>query len=127
VEKLVIEKTKSTPSILLDPATDVLEIRGESYPENAAKFYSPLFARLRDYLALPGAGPVTVDMEIIYFNSSSSKIFFNLFELLSTAAAGGREVVVNWRFHEDNETAEECGEEFMEDAPALAFNLIRVP
>ena len=128
MESLFVESTKSSPYIHFDPQLHVLEIKGESYPENAAKFYAPMFAWLEEYLAsVDNDQIIEVNMEIVYFNSSSSKVFMNFFELLQDAAVAGKNVVVNWRCHEDNETAIECGEEFMEDLENLTFNIIEIP
>jgi len=33
---------------------------------------------------------------------------------------------VNWRYHEENESAMECGEEFMEDVERIDFNLVEL-
>jgi hypothetical protein len=35
--------------------------------------------------------------------------------------------VVNWKYHADNNTALECGEEFQEDLENVAFNLVELP
>lgn len=48
----------------------------------------------------------------------------DLFDLLDDAASLNTDVVVNWRYHEDNELALECGEEFMEDVKNIHFNLV---
>lgn len=123
MEALIIEATKSSPFIHFDGAQNVLVIKGESYPENAAKTYAPMFAWLEEYLKGLGDEVVRVDMEITYFNSSSSKILMNFFDMLEDAAEGGKKIVVNWHYHENNETAMECGEEFMEDMSCVEFNL----
>ena len=123
MEAFIIEATKSSPFIHFDGAQNVLVIKGESYPENAAKTYAPVFVWLEEYLKGLGDEIVRVDMEITYFNSSSSKILMNFFDMLEDAAGGGKKIVVNWRYHQDNETAMECGEEFMEDMSFVEFNL----
>lgn len=123
MEELIIEATKSFPYIHFDHAGNRLEIKGESYPENAAKAYAPMFAWLEEYLMGLQDEMVRVDLEITYFNSSSSKILMNFFDMLEDAAQAGKKIVVNWYYHEDNETALECGEEFMEDMDLVEFNL----
>jgi len=127
METLTIAATKSSPYICFDPQNHLLEIKGESYPENFTAFYKPLFAMLEEYLASESDEPFEVNLEIIYFNSSSSKVFMNLFEMLDAAAENGTRIVVNWRYHEENDTALECGEEFMEDVNAIVFNLVKIP
>jgi len=126
MENLTIPATKSSPYVHFDTRTRVLEMKGESYPENAAKFYAPVFSWVEQYLAsIDDDLPVEVNMEIVYFNSSSSKVYMNFFELLQNAVVSGKKIVVNWRYHEENETALECGEEFREDLEDLPFNLVK--
>lgn len=119
---LIIEKTEATPGICFDPASGLLELRGESYPENTAEFYAPVFEWLRKYL--PASLDTTVNMEIIYFNSSSSKALMNFFDLLDDSAATGKKIAVNWFYDAGNESALEYGEEFKEDLNRLEFNLV---
>ena len=45
MEAIIIEATKSSPFIYIDPATHLIQIKGESYPENAAKFFGPILVR----------------------------------------------------------------------------------
>lgn len=40
---LCIDGSKSTPQIDFNPETNQLRIKGQSYPENAYKFYEPIF------------------------------------------------------------------------------------
>ena len=64
MRELYIEKTKSTPEVRFDPQNNKLAINGQSYPENAFKFYEPIFTWLEEYLQdarqgariSPGAG-----------------------------------------------------------------------
>jgi len=120
---LCIEGTKSSPRMSFDPASGVLDISGESYPENCQRVYEPMFQWLQELFIKQPQCRVLVNMEIRYFNSSSSRIFMNLFDLLDEQAAKGREIEVRWRFHEENDTARECGEEFMADVSDLSFCL----
>ncbi|MDP4127122.1 MAG: DUF1987 domain-containing protein [Bacillota bacterium] len=125
MNNLLIEKTQSTPTIQFDFLSNVLKISGESFPENTAKFYSPVLEWLREYIEqLDSATEVTMEFNIIYFNSSTSKIFMTIFDMLEGAVENGKKICVNWRCDEKNETAIECGEEFKEDLDVLPFNLI---
>ena len=124
MENLIIDKTESTPEIRFDYASGILALRGESYPENTAEFYAPVFEWLRKFLADSNELAMTVNMEIIYFNSSSSKALMNFFDLLDEAVAEGRKIAVNWIYDTGNESALEYGEEFKEDLKFLEFNLV---
>ncbi|MCP5158444.1 MAG: DUF1987 domain-containing protein [Gammaproteobacteria bacterium] len=128
MDKLIIEATRSSPAIAFDAETSWLQIRGESYPENAAAFYAPVFAWLKEFLAEHDpAATVQVDLEILYLNSSSTKVMLNLFDLLDQVAQDGAPVVVNWRYDPDNETILECGQDLSEELEALTFNLVERP
>ena len=43
MSNLYIEQTKSTPRIQFEADSNKLRIEGQSYPENAFKFYEPVF------------------------------------------------------------------------------------
>jgi len=122
--KYSVQATKSSPQIDFDPDTMLFEIKGESYPENCWGFYSPMFEWLEDFFGKTNRDCVEINMEILYFNSSSSKTFMDFFDMLDDQAERGKNIVVNWRYHEENEPAMECGEEFMEDVNNIKFNLI---
>ncbi|BDQ35856.1 hypothetical protein SYK_02160 [Pseudodesulfovibrio nedwellii] len=122
--KYCVEATNSSPHIRFDPDEMSFEIKGESYPENCWAFYSPMFEWLEGFFDSINGDRVEIDMEIIYFNSSSSKTFMDFFEMLDGYAEKGRNIVVNWRYHEENESAMECGEEFMGDVEQIKFNLV---
>lgn len=124
MENLIIAKTETTPEIRFDFSSGVLEMRGESYPENTAEFYAPVFAWLSKFLAGGNEKSVIVNMEIVYFNSSSSKALMNFFDVLDEAVAEGKKVAVNWIYDAENESALEYGEEFKEDLESLEFNLV---
>lgn len=122
--KYSVPATSSSPAINFDPETLSFEIRGESYPENCWAFYSPMFKWLDNFFGWINGDQIQINMEILYFNSSSSKTFMDLFDMLDAQAAKGKNILVNWRYHEENESAMECGEEFMEDVSNIRFNLV---
>ena len=127
MENLVIQGSKYTPEIAFDAGRNTLEIKGYSYPENAAAFYAPVMEWLTAYLEQGGREPIRVNMELIYFNSSSSKILLDLFDLLDGHAAKGQPIRVNWIYDAENESACECGQEFEEDIEHLEFELVKKP
>jgi hypothetical protein len=124
MDNLIIEKTTSTPYINFDAQANKLTVAGESFPENAAKFYAPVLEWLTEYIAGVENQEVLAEMDIIYFNSSTSKILMLFFNALDNAAAAGKNITVNWRCDARNETAIECGEEFQEDLQNVPFNIV---
>ena len=116
MRELYIEKTKSTPEVRFDPQNNKLIIDGQSYPENAFKFYEPIFNWLDEYLL---NAEQEVILEIYYYmpyvNTSSSKCVMMLLEKLENAHKKGQKVAIRWYYDEENEMALECAEEFKED------------
>ncbi len=124
MDNLFIEATKYTPKISFDSTTHTLEITGETYPENAAEFYSPVFDWLEEYLGQLKKQTVVVNIEIVYFNSSSSKVLMDLFDRLEEAVKDGKNITLNWIYDKEDESALEYGEEFQEDLETLKLNLV---
>ncbi len=124
MDNLLIEATKYTPKILFDAENHQLEIKGETYPENTAEFYAPVFKWLEEYLAELQDEAVTVNLEINYFNSSSSKVLMDMFDKFETITKEGKNITLNWIYDKENESALEYGEEFQEDLEVLKMNLV---
>lgn len=118
---LRIEGTDRSPFVLFDPSAGRLEMRGESYPEDAAGFFGPLLGQLETYLS--GGRRLTAELWMDYFNSSSAKALMNMFQLFEDRSGGGAAVTVNWYFHEDDDTMREFGEDFAGDFSHAAFNM----
>jgi hypothetical protein len=124
MENLQIKATKSSPEIMFDTQTNILSITGESYPENTTQFYEEVFEWLENYLEEIEQQEVVFNIELIYFNSSSSKVLMDLFDILEEASDDGKNIAVNWIYDEENDASLEYGEEFAEDMESLKFNLV---
>ncbi len=122
MNQLRIEKTKSTPEIDFDPQKRILSIKGESYPENTVVFYEPIIQWLEEFVSAPG-GSIEMNVELTYFNSSSSKVLMDIFELLDENADDEKEITVYWLYDQEDESMEEYGEEFAEDVENITFNI----
>jgi hypothetical protein len=123
MENLYLAATADSPEVDFRFDTHELALKGESYPENAAAFYGSILKRLQDYLATCGEGTtVTVDIALIYFNSSSTKMLFAFFDALNAAAKGRVRVVLNWHRDPEDDTIAEFGNELRDDFTALDFH-----
>lgn len=122
LENLIVQETQYTPYIDLNKDTNKIVIRGKSYPENTFEFYEPMLTWMKEFIKHDENKKLDVTMEIIYFNSSSSKIFFDLFDILFEASKK-MEVNIIWLCDEENECAIEAGEDFKEDFEELNFNI----
>lgn len=124
MDNLQFGATQYTPEISLDAEAGAISMVGKSYPENTFEFYAPILEWVEAYLADDANSRLRVDMEIVYFNSGSSKLFFDLFDSLEEAVKASKQIEVNWIYDADNESAEEAGEDFREDFEALTINLV---
>ena len=122
MDNLTLEATQYTPKINLD-ASGTISLEGKSYPENTFEFYAPVMKWLEEYFANTPASITVVNMEIIYFNSSSSKLIFDFFDLLEENS-GDNKIEINWIYDEENESAQEAGEDFIEDFEDLKIKLV---
>ncbi len=123
MDTLHLEATKYTPEIHLDAGSGVMSFVGKSYPENTFEFYKPVVEWLEHYFENEAKDKTVINMEIIYFNSSSSKLFFDLFDLFDEMREA-HDIEVNWIYDPENESALEAGEDFQDDFESLVINLV---
>ncbi|WP_326543169.1 DUF1987 domain-containing protein [Pseudorhodoferax sp.] len=121
MDNFYIAPTPSSPEVDFRFDTHQLHLRGESYPENAAAFYGEIVAQLKAYLAGQSGRRIAVHIALAYFNSSSTKMLFNLIEALDDAVEAGNQVVLNWYHDEEDDTILEFGQELRDDFPAIEF------
>ena len=119
-----IEASRYTPEIFLDCEKNLFVMRGDSYPEDIEEFYQPVLSSLKSHLDHLKGHPFVADMELIYFNSGTARVLTDMFDMLEEASTGN--IVINWVYDEENESAEEFGEEFQEDLESLEFNLVQI-
>lgn len=118
MESISIAGTPKTPTVSLDAAQGKVEIKGRSIPENSIEFYKPLVDWLEEYLSTP-AELTEVNIQLEYFNTSSSKCILDVFKKLEAIYKSGNEVVINWYYEEDDEDMLEAGEDYQ--------SIIRIP
>ena len=111
METISIEGTPKTPTIPFDTGNVVVEIKGRSIPENSIEFYKPLVDWLEKYAAKPQS-TTSVNIQLEYFNTSSSKCILDVFKKLEAINKGGSQVTINWYYEEDDEDMLEAGEDY---------------
>ncbi len=124
MKNLLIDATKYTPMINFDSTSRELNIKGNSYPENTVEFYEPIINWMSWYLKLNRYENVTINLEIVYFNSSSSKVFFEIFDLIDELN-NKNSIKINWVYEEGNDSIFEIGEDYKLDFENLDFNLVK--
>ncbi len=111
MESIVIEGTPKTPSVNFDSESGVLQLRGRSIPENSIEFYKPLVEWLDEYAGKPQS-KTAVNIQLEYFNTSSSKCLLDLFKKLEVMHKNGSDILVKWYYEEDDEDMLEAGEDY---------------
>jgi hypothetical protein len=86
-------------------------VKGRSIPENSIDFYKPLIDWIDHYSTQP-AERVELQMQLEYFNTSSSKCILDLFKKLESIKKSGKSVSVKWYYEEDDEDMLEAGEDY---------------
>lgn len=124
MESITIEGTPKTPSVLMNGEEGKLEIKGRSIPENSIEFYKPVVDWLEDYGIQPQQ-KTEVNVQLEYFNTSSSKCILDIFKKLEALNNEKTEVVINWYYEEDDEDMLEAGEDY-ESILKIPFNMIEI-
>ena len=124
MKPLSIEGSPKTPNINFDLDKGVLEIKGRSIPENSIEFYKPLVDWLDEYASAP-LKLTTVNVQLEYFNTSSSKCILDVFKKLEAIHNAKNEVVINWYYEEDDEDMLEAGEDY-ESIIRVPFKMIEI-
>ncbi len=124
MEELKIEANAKTPEVHCRP-DGTITLKGKSIPEHSVEFYKPVYDWLDAYAAAP-AVKTTLEMEMEYFNTSSSKCLLDIFRKLEPLQASGKsEVTVKWRYEEADEDMMEAGEDY-QTIVKLGFELQQV-
>jgi hypothetical protein len=121
MDNLLLESTKKTPEIAFY-ADGKIRISGRSIPEDASKFYDDLFEWVYFYSQNPPES-TTVDIELEYFNSGSSKALLHILRALAEIVRIGRKLTINWYYEEGDDDIMERGE-YYESILEIKFNFI---
>lgn len=125
MDSLLLPGSKATLAVSFDAATGVLELSGQSYPENSFAFFKPLIDWI-DRFAREEQPPIHLVLRISYLNTSSTKLVLDVFDLLERHFATGRDIRVTWYYAADDEDILETGEDFKADLK-LPFELVAAP
>ncbi|MCG3166406.1 MAG: hypothetical protein POELPBGB_02185 [Bacteroidia bacterium] len=118
MEKLVIEKTDTTPEIIFDPLQGVLKITGRSIPLNPKRFYEPVLDWINSYTQQAKQETV-LDVYMDYFNTASTFLITDIIRQLKNGL-NGKSLTVNW-YHDagDDDVLEIAGN--MESVTGIKF------
>ncbi|WP_313474304.1 biofilm regulation phosphoprotein SiaC [Stutzerimonas kunmingensis] len=109
-----IPGSQSTPAIQSDWDKGIVSMQGDSYPENSYELFHQVYEWIERFLG-EAAHPLSLELRLLYLNTSSIKAMMDIFDLLEAAYQEGRQVAVNWYYDIRNERVVELAEEFKED------------
>lgn len=112
MEDLLITGANKTPEVKFETSSGNLSIKGRSIPENTSAFYQPIMEWL-DVYSDSAKNSTSLTIELEYFNTSSSKCLLDIFRKLELMHENKKtEVLINWRYAEDDEDIMEAGEDY---------------
>jgi len=111
MEILNIAATDKTPSIIMNAESGRFEIKGKSVPIETETFYAPILRWLESYAESPA--PVTIiDIDLDFFNISSSKRILFILYRLNELADQGHSVQLKWHYFADDDDMYEVGQDY---------------
>ena len=120
---LSICASKNTPQVFWDASE--FTFKGVSYPENADKFYDPIFNVIKSYLKKGKSNDklkIVIDFE--YFNTSTARMLYKLFSLFNEAVnAKDCLIEIDWVYEFDDFDMIDSGKDFNFMFKYLDFNL----
>lgn len=122
MSKLSIPPTYYSPKVEFDPDKNHFEISGQSVPHDVHKTFNPILEWVEKHLEQANM-PFILNFKMDYFNSSTARIFSQLFESMERFMKKGKTVEVNWFYAAGDEDIKNAGEIFA-DYLSFPFNLI---
>ena len=106
----MLEPTQDTPRVMLNKRDGVFQLAGRSIVEDVNSFYDPVVEWLNDYAQQPNQSTV-FSFSLNYFNSSTSKIIYDMLHVLKDIKGAK----VEWCYSKGDDDILEAGKEFEEE------------
>ena len=118
MRRFFIERTELSPEIIFSPDENIFSIRGNSAPEDGRAIYYPVIDWIRIFVNSIMDGKVkkyskdnafVMQADLSYFNSSSAKFLFDIFNELKRLNTIDIPVIIKWLYDEDDLDQREAG------------------
>jgi len=128
----ILESSELIPGVIFDPDNNNFEMTDSSRPEDVRDLFYPMIEWLKDFgeKILQGMdtqfskeNPLLFKVKMDYFNSSSAKFMYDIFEELKAIRENGLPLEIQWYFEEEDDDMREAGEE-MQDLIEMEFQFI---
>lgn len=113
MEPFKVTGTSQYPNIVLDKASGKFEFSGNSLPEDAKAFFDPIIQWIENYALDPNPETV-VRFKMVYYNTPSSKLLFQVLKRFERIAASGNKISVIWAYNEDDIDIKDAGRDLAE-------------
>jgi len=107
----LVEATDKTPEFRFTEDLNRIKIKGKAIPEDSLKFWRPVLTWLNEFLA-EDPKSIILDVELEYFNTSSSKCILDFLRRLMVYHKANDCVKINWYYEEDDDDIREAGEDY---------------
>jgi hypothetical protein len=125
MDTLIIKQQDNTIGVVLDKEKKIFSFEGRSLPENTVKFFEPVIKWIEAYKNDP-ADETYINMNFIYFNTSSAKMILEVLELFDEIKKTGKDVKIIWHYMEGDYDIREAGEEY-ESMVSIPFEYVEHP
>ncbi len=112
------------PGVNFNAQNGICELTGESYMEEAYKFYIPLIDWIKEYISSIKK-PLVVNFKLIYFNTSSSRLILDMLDIIKKSQDEGSDITVNWYYDPEDPDVKDEVEDF-EIESGLDINLFEM-
>ena len=111
MDKLVINKTFSTPQVNFDAESGLLEIEGQLIPEDPENFFLQIVNWIDNFN--PDKNSKTlVRFKLSYYNTSSTKRILNILKKFDDLFQKGSDIKIIWEYEEGDEDTMQDGEDY---------------
>lgn len=118
MDSLIINrKDKDSLKVIFDKDKNTFIIKGNSLPENAVLFFTPIHDWLSEYKLQPNNENI-LHIYLNYYNTTSSKHLLRIFFSFKSIMEKGNNVLVKWYGAEDTDYLEEA---------KVYQNLVKIP
>ena len=115
MEDLFIQGTDSLPAISFYAGGE-LKISGRALPEDAFRFFAPLF----EWAAEISAETINLEINLDYFNTSVSKQLLDFFKIIEKNPVA-KTINLKWMYEDGDEEMLESGEIYQDLLPKFNF------
>jgi len=112
---LILQKTDSLPAICFMTSGE-LKITGRALPEDAIRFFLPMFEWINKYTG----EIINLEVNLDYFNTSVSKQILDMFKIIEGNPAN-KVIKIKWMYEDGDDEMLESGEIYSEMLKRFQF------